>query len=126
MNDTPKVTLLRLFADARGKSHFGEVQIRTFLKTFAPPAPPMYTSDSVEAKGTLFLVLPAGWRGGLHPAPKRQLMGVVKGMIEVTAGDGEKRSLWPGDFILVEDTSGEGHETRNLGRDPVVMSVTQY
>lgn len=126
MDVTAEVTLPRLFADTQGRSHFGDVRIPTVPKDFAPPAPPMYVSEPVEAKRTVFLVLPVGWHSEPHPAPERQLMVFVKGTIEVTASDGERRSFKPGDFCLVEDTSGDGHTTENQASEPAVISVTQY
>ncbi len=126
MEKSPRVTVGHLFTDARGKSHFGEIQVRTSLKDFAPPAPPMYVSEPVEAKRTVFLVVPVGWYGEPHPSPRRQLMSVVSGTLEVTVSDGEKRVFKSGDIMLLEDTSGEGHATKNAGNEPAVVSVTQY
>ena len=126
MDNTPKVTLPRVFRDAQGKSHFGELRIDTALVDFAPPAPPTYVSKPVEAKRTLFTVLPVGWSGNPHPTPGRQLAVIVRGTVEVTVSDGEKQMGKSGDAILFEDTSGEGHAAKNVGTEPAIVSMTQY
>ncbi len=123
MDNAPEVTLLRVFTDAEGKTHFGETRVKTSLTSFAPPAPPMYVSEPVEAKRTVFMVLPVGWYGEPHPAPRRQLM---SGTVEVTVSDGEKQVSKSGDISLFEDTSGEGHATKNVGKEPAVVIVTQF
>ena len=126
LESAPTVKILRIFADDIGKSHFSEVSVGTTLTDFAPPASPLYLSDPVAATKSLFLVFPVGWYGKPHPAPKRQLLVFLSGTVEVTVGDGEIRLLNPGDSCLLEDISGEGHITRNISSEPVVVAVTQY
>ena len=38
--------------------------------------------------------------------------------MEVTVGDGSVRVLNPGDVLLAEDLTGQGHEIRGLGDQP--------
>jgi quercetin dioxygenase-like cupin family protein len=47
----------------------------------------------------------------LHPAPARQLMIGLRGTVEITAGH-ETRRFGPGDVLLMEDTTGAGHQTQ--------------
>lgn len=122
----PSITLVKIYADKFGKSHFRKVKIETTLTDFAPPASPIYLSDPTEAKVNLFLVFPVDWYGKPHPAPKRQLLVFLSGSVEVIVSDGESRLFNPGDFCLLEDTLGEGHVTRNVGTEPVLVSVTQF
>jgi quercetin dioxygenase-like cupin family protein len=50
-----------------------------------------------------------------HCAPRRQLIVLLDGEIEVEVTSGEKRRFAGGDVVLVEDTTGTGHRTRTVG-----------
>jgi hypothetical protein len=39
----------------------------------------------------------------------------MQGICEVTASDGEVRRFAPRSVLLMDDTTGEGHQTRALG-----------
>jgi hypothetical protein len=41
----------------------------------------------------------------------------LRGIAEITAGDGEKRRILPGQFMLLEDTTGKGHITHAVGNE---------
>jgi quercetin dioxygenase-like cupin family protein len=73
----------------------------------------------------VFLAAPKGWSGDWHPAPCRQIFSFLSGEIEVEVSDGETRRFVPGDALLMEDTTGKGHATRNIGEVDVLMAVTQ-
>lgn len=47
-----------------------------------------------------------------HRGPRRQLVFLVTGAIEVESSDAHRRLVRSGDTILVEDTTGVGHITR--------------
>ncbi|HEY7472891.1 MAG TPA: hypothetical protein VIE68_11150 [Gemmatimonadota bacterium] len=53
-----------------------------------------------------------------HPAPARQLVVLLDGEIEIEVGDGEVRRFRGGEILLLEDTAGRGHRTRNVGPAP--------
>jgi len=53
-----------------------------------------------------------------HCAPRRQLIVLLDGEIEVEVTSGEKRRFTGGDVVLVEDTTGTGHRTRSIGAQP--------
>ena len=42
----------------------------------------------------------------------------MTGKMEVTVGDGTSRVLNPGDVLLAEDLTGQGHQVRSLGDQP--------
>jgi quercetin dioxygenase-like cupin family protein len=42
-------------------------------------------------------------------APQRQLVVVLSGQVTIKAGDGSMRTAGPGDLILEDDPSGQGH-----------------
>jgi hypothetical protein len=44
-----------------------------------------------------------------HPAPRRQYIINLDAGVQITASDGEARTIAAGEVILVEDTTGKGH-----------------
>ena len=121
--DNQNIKVSRLYADESGESHFIDEPLEVIANDFAPPAPPFYVSDAIEAKRTVYLLLPADYYGEPHPAPRRQIMTLISGSLESTTSDGETRQFEPGNTMLVEDTSGKGHSTRAV--TDCVMVVTQ-
>ena len=118
-----RVSIVRLYADPTGESHFVEETVNTVAVDFAPPAPFLHLSTPLEAKRFMFLLLPEGWYGDLHPAPNRQFMVLARGGLEVTVSDREARRFKPGDTVLVEDTFGKGHATRSVDGDAIVAVI---
>ena len=58
-----------------------------------------------------------------HPAPRRQLVIILAGQLEIGPGDGSKHIFGPGDARLAEDTSGQGHTTGVHGNEPCVTAT---
>ena len=50
-----------------------------------------------------------------HPAPARQFVVTLSGESEVELEGGKKIRLGPGNILLVEDTTGQGHISRAVG-----------
>ena len=109
------VTYRRIYGDAKGDSHFDTVTIEQRLARAAPPAAPFYVSEDRPASNYRFYSFEPGWIGELHPAPTRQFLALMSGAVEMETTDGTVRQFGPGDLILLEDTSGKGHVTRNIG-----------
>ena len=111
--------VLRIYSDDRGESHFDTQEIALTLQEFAPPAAPLYVAQEQRASGYQLIQLPAGWVGAPHPAPYRQMFFCLAGRLDVTASDGETRTISAGDAFLIEDTSGKGHSTLVTSSVPV-------
>ncbi|MFA4876390.1 MAG: cupin domain-containing protein [Methanoregula sp.] len=111
---SPRVKYHRLYADADGKSHFDTVTVEQHLATGAPPAAPFYISGDQLASKYRFYSFQPGWIGDWHPCPARQFLALMSGTVEMETTDGTIRRFVPGDLVLLEDTSGRGHVTRNL------------
>ncbi|MFP3646182.1 cupin domain-containing protein [Paraburkholderia sp. SIMBA_054] len=115
----------RLFSDALGESHFASVNVELVTRDFAPPAPSFDVSDFAAATRYGFLRAPSGWVGDLHPSPMRMWVFVLSGQIEFVTSDGERRRLAAGSAILLEDTTGKGHQSRVIGDVPTLLAVVQ-
>ena len=114
---------VRLKADSAGESHIEQVTLDLNEADYRPPAPMLFVSHSYRADGLQFVRLPSGWAGeSIHP-PKAQFLICLKGHLEVTASDGDKRTFGPGDSVLMEDVSGKGHRTRVKGPDECLAAI---
>jgi len=109
-----QVTYHRIYVDAKGDSHFDVVTVKQSLARAAPPAAPFYVSEDRPASRYRFYSFEPGWIGELHPAPTRQFLALMSGAVEMETTDGTVRRFRPGDLVLLEDTQGKGHLTRNI------------
>jgi hypothetical protein len=119
------VSFTRLYTDANGVSHFSKETL-----PLAPVAGGQGMEASLavnrigDAKGVTFAQLKAGATEDWHIAPRRQFMVCVRGIVEITASDGRKERMTPGQFMLLEDTNGKGHITHAAGtQDHVALAV---
>ncbi len=119
------LTFPQLFSDAIGESHFGSVNLQLVTRNFAPPAEPFDVSNFAAATRYGFLRAPSGWVGDLHPSPMCMWVFVLSGEVEFEASDGERRRLPAGSAILLEDTTGKGHQSRVIGDVSVLLAVVQ-
>ncbi len=124
-NEMNTIKYVRVYADSMGESHFEDLTIDLNEIDFAPPAPPIFTSDLNPSSSYGFASVLPGWESEWHPAPKRQFMIYLSGTIEAEVSDGEIRQFGPGSITLVEDTTGIGHKSRVIGSEKVVTVVIQ-
>ena len=103
----------RLYAGADQQAHIETIDLKAksdWLKGLA-------------ASQISFREWPAGQFLDWHPAPRRQFVIILSGQLEIGCGDGSKHVFGPGDARLVEDTTGKGHTTRQLGNEPCVTAT---
>src|SRR2546423_5014276 len=103
------VPITRVYSDSNGESHFENIQI------------PLNESGSIgrlsevlPANGIVFREVEPSYDWNFHTAPQKQYIVLLDGEIEIETSLGEKRTFKAGEILLVEDTSGKGHKTRNL------------
>jgi hypothetical protein len=115
---TGTLAYVRLYADASGVSHFADEQlVLTPAGAGASMEERLFVNRLGDLKGVMFARLKAGSEEDWHVAPRRQFMLCVRGIVEITAADGQKRRMTPGQFMLLEDLSGRGHRTHALGNE---------
>ncbi|MEY2398806.1 MAG: hypothetical protein QOJ00_1980 [Actinomycetota bacterium] len=72
-------------------------------------------SKPLPATSVIFRENDASYDYDWHNAPQRQFIVMLDGELEVEVTSGEKRRFRGGDILLVEDTTGTGHRSRNIG-----------
>ena len=120
--EKPMQAYTRLYTDANGISHFDEGTLEYTLEDYSPPVPPLALHHFKNAKGATLRHIPTGIFEDWHPAPRRQYMFLLQGIVEVGVSDGEVRRFGPGSIVLLEDLTGKGHTTKSIG-DEAHMSV---
>lgn len=105
------VTRIRTGAD--GSTRFDEIEI-----PLADAGEIGRLSDPLAAATVIFRETGADYDYDWHPAPARQLVVLLDGEIEIEVGTGEVRRFGGGEILLLEDTTGRGHRTRNVGAVP--------
>ncbi len=114
----------RLYVDANGASHFAKEQLRLAPAPGGEGLGTLAVNRIGDVQGVMFAQLKAGAIEDWHIAPRRMFMVCVHGVVEITASDGQKRRLLPGQFMLLEDTRGKGHITHAVGtEDHVALAV---
>jgi len=99
----------RIFSDASGESHFEDRSIP--LKDGGDIG---FLSPLIPSDGLIFREVLPSYDYSFHNAPQRQFIILLDGLIEIETSLGEKRSFGAGEILLVEDTTGKGHRTRNM------------
>ncbi len=121
---TGTLSFSRLITGPDGVSHWVDEKIQLASRGTEGIEALMATASIGDVKGAIVAMLKAGSTEDWHPAPRRQFMVCLRGRVEVTAGDGEKRRVKTGEFVLLEDTSGKGHVTHALGvEDHVALAL---
>ncbi len=114
--------ILRIYSGADGQSHIESVDL---------PLQPFTDTEGAHGEGTplqhtagiIFRVSPPGYLLSWHCAPRRQYSITLAGEAEVEVGDGTVTRIGPGDVLLAEDLTGQGHITRVVGDQPRFYAV---
>ncbi|QED37353.1 hypothetical protein FK178_06305 [Antarcticibacterium arcticum] len=101
--------LTRVYTDDKDDSRFEDIEI-----TLKEAGEIGFLSDLIPARGLIFREVLPTYDFDFHNAPQRQYIILLDGEIEIETSRGEKRSFGGGEILLMEDTHGKGHKTRNL------------
>ena len=101
-------SITRIYSDAKGESHFEDIMI-----PMEKAGEIGNLSEALPAKSIIFREVEPTYDYDFHNAPQKQYIILLDGGIEIETSLGEKRSFVPGDILLVEDTTGKGHRTKN-------------
>ena len=109
------MAFVRCYTGTDGRSHFEDLDL-------LPPA--LERSIEQAASSITFTRSPNGRFSDWHNAPRRQYAIFLSGgQMEVAIGDGTTRRFGPGDAVLFEDLTGQGHTSRSVGGDRLTAIV---
>ena len=101
-----RMRIFRIYTKPSGES---AVEQREVPMTGARPV-----SETWRPGAMFFRETPEGHVQDFHNAPRRQLIFLTSGILEVETSEGARVVFRPGDLIFAEDTGGKGHITRSL------------
>lgn len=105
----------RIYTDAAGASHFEDVELTGEVRTSSVSSGESEYAAPLPATAVVLRRVVRAHPDHPHVAPRRQFMINLSGIVEVETSDGEIRRFGPGDLVLVEDTTGIGHISREVG-----------
>ncbi|KAK9710205.1 hypothetical protein K7432_008596 [Basidiobolus ranarum] len=83
-------------------------------------------SKKYDVKGVVFRETEGTYDLDWHNAPCKQFIIMVDGSVDITTTDMETRRFNTGDIILVEDTEGKGHRSKNVDGKPRKSMFVQF
>lgn len=101
--------LTKIYSDSKGDSHFEDVQI-----PLQEGGTIGMLSNLIPVTGLIFREVEPTYDYDFHTAPQKQYIILLDGEIEIETSLGDKRIFKAGEVLLVEDTEGKGHKTKNL------------
>jgi len=115
--ETSEVSYARLYVGDDGESHFraGGILELNLPGSDERADGDMYFHTMDGVTSVMLTRLRAGMTEDWHTSPQRMFVFGLEGAVEMTASDGTKRIVGPGDMLLLEDTSGKGHLTHVPG-----------
>lgn len=105
---------VRIYTGDDGQSHMEEMDglVEPITRIATKPG-----DDLVFRKGVEDYV--SDW----HNPHRRQYLFILEGQVEVSVKDGSVMVLNPGDALLAEDMTGQGHITKSIGGPYVSVSM---
>ncbi len=111
----------RIYSGDDGLSHFEDLDFKyEDLAGEQTPVAPGVSAASASpgiVKGAVFRRFALG-NSSKHSAPRKQYAVVLTGSLVIQTGDGEEREFGPGQVLLMDDTTGEGHLTTFSHEEP--------
>ena len=105
------IMMTRIFTGPDGLSHAEQVEMTLNGNV----------TEMMKATGAEFSRRAPGPVSDWHVGPRRQFVITLSGRAELEVGNGQKVSVGPGQINLIEDTTGKGHTTRNVGPDDRIV-----
>ncbi len=109
IQNEPMFPITRLYSDLNGDSRFEEIFI-----PLNDAGEIGKLSEGLPVTSIIFREVEPTYNYDFHNAPQKQYLILIDGGIEIETSLGEKRKFNAGNILLLEDTDGKGHRTRNL------------
>ena len=101
--------ITRIYTDLNGDSQFEVIEIPLLDEGEIG-----FLSNNINVKSLQFRTVSPDYDYDFHHAPQRQYIVLLDGGVEIETSLGEIRQFPTGEILLVEDTTGKGHRTKNL------------
>ena len=105
------IMMTRIFTGPDGLSHAEEIEMPLNGNV----------SEMMKATGVEFSRRAPAPVSDWHVGPRRQFVITLSGRAELEVAGGKKVAVGPGHINLIEDTTGKGHTTRNIGPDDRIV-----
>jgi hypothetical protein len=108
--------VVRIYTGDDARSHFEDLEIPQADVPFSGNVPGATDkrTEPIPVESMVIRDAQTADEHAFHPAPRRQFVVTLYGMGEIECGDGTKRRFGPGDIMLADDTSGQGHISRTI------------
>ena len=108
------IMMTRIYTGPDGLSHAEEIEMKLTGNA----------TEMMKATGVEFSRRAPGSSNEWHTGPRRQFVITLSGRGEIEVAGGQKVAVGPGHINLIEDTTGKGHITRNLGsEDRIAITI---
>jgi hypothetical protein len=116
------MNILRVHADESGETHLTRIELPDAARTDdgmgSPlrrvlgeiPTTTMSINENLERRPKM----------DLHPAPRRQLVILLRGGFEIVTTTGESHRFEPGECLLADDVGYVGHYHEDCGDEPTI------
>jgi quercetin dioxygenase-like cupin family protein len=104
--------ITRVYTGDDGQAHFEEIETDDF------PNP----ESLLNVSGIRFRIQQPGAFSDWHQESQRNYIITLAGEGELGIGDGTLRRIRPGEVMLVEDLTGQGHTTRVTSSEPRITA----
>ena len=106
--------IVRIYTGQDGQTHFEDLPM---------PAEEIHNVTLQAGANLMFRRFAADYSSDWHTAPRRQYIFILEGQMEIGIGDGTTRRFGPGDVVLADDLTGQGHTTRSVGVPRISATV---
>lgn len=100
----------RIYTGEDQQSHFEDLELpmaATAIGQMSAPIPASSVFFRDTGQGAPEVI-------DFHVAPRRQFVIHLAGTVEIECGDGSKRRFGPGEILLADDTTGQGHISKEI------------
>jgi hypothetical protein len=104
------MAIIRIHTGPNEKSHFEEIVAR-----FEPRGDKSESAELIPGSGIVIRRFQPTRSNPWHHAPGRYAVFTLSGAVDIEIGGGTVRRPGPGDILIAEDLTGQGHTTREVG-----------
>jgi len=109
------MAIIRIYTGTDSRSHFEEIEPR-----WEPLGDKSERAELIPGSGIVMRRFAPTRSNPWHHAPGRYAVFTLSGAVDIEIGDGTVKRLGPGDILIAEDLTGQGHGTREVGPEPRV------